>query len=814
MESGADFTSIRDSISFPLLATTRLVNQVAAEDLDFQRASNPSVADRLDRDDARLLRIAKRLLGSSAASSGIVRPQLDDADDIETNWTGVVDVIDSLLEKADTTLDEFSGVLKRASPPNEQASTPKSKPHEFNAFRNQNLAKPQRLFEHVPVNQFTGSFRPLLTTKPHAIVPYSESMKPVTEEDGTIHYPHPYQTEIEQYQYPSAVHTEAIPIPYQPFGTTTATLVDTPEKLEEMLKELKGASEIAIDLEHHDHRSYIGIVSLMQISTRNKDWIVDTLKPWRRKLEVLNEVFTDPRILKVFHGSHMDNMWLQRDFGLYVVGMFDTYHAASALGYSGRSLAFLLRTFINFEAQKQYQTADWRMRPLPTELFDYARSDTHFLLYIYDCMRNELIQRSSSRNPENDKFQDVLENSKLYNLQRFENPFYDADHGEGSGGWSKLLVRTPSLLSKEQFSIFRAVHKWRDELARKLDESTNYILTNAALFNIAQSIPMNESNLFSAIKPTSPPVRQHKNELLGVIAKAKIAGQNGPEMGDLFDHPKLRQEDIPQIQAPASFSAPMLPAPTNTSGHQLFSTAHSHSLRAFASKFWGASLNRQGQEQRRTLATDSIRLTIPLPKLNPQIYESITAVAHLTDQSSPTGAIETSIGSDIPHRRAAEREPETENSPTFTIVQLGGKRKRGQDSGSADHPQTSSSVNGAGGELEDQADEMSQEQKQAKKRATRRAKKARQRASRAAARVAEGGQEGDDDENENEGAAVNEEEPFDYANAPSVLHAQTEEKGSRGKKEAFNPYVKATDAPKGLGKVQRESAGRSGTFMG
>lgn len=66
-----------------------------------------------------------------------------------------------------------------------------------------------------------------------------------------------------------------------------------------MLEELKQAPEIAIDLEHHDSRTYTGLLSLMQISTRDKDWIVDTLQPWRHKLEVLNEVFADGRKLKV-----------------------------------------------------------------------------------------------------------------------------------------------------------------------------------------------------------------------------------------------------------------------------------------------------------------------------------------------------------------------------------------------------------------------------------------------------------------------------------------------------------------------------------
>lgn len=152
------------------------------------------------------------------------------------------------------------------------------------------------------------------------------------------------------------------PHPYPPFESTSAAFVDTPESLAMMLAELKTAREIAIDLEHHDNRSYIGIVSLMQISTRDKDWIVDTLKPWRRRLECLNEVFADPNIVKVLHGSYMDIVWLQRDLGLYIVGLFDTYHAARTLGYPGASLAFLLDKFVNFKAQKQYQLADWRTR--------------------------------------------------------------------------------------------------------------------------------------------------------------------------------------------------------------------------------------------------------------------------------------------------------------------------------------------------------------------------------------------------------------------------------------------------------------------
>lgn len=58
----------------------------------------------------------------------------------------------------------------------------------------------------------------------------------------------------------------------------------------------------------------------------------------------------------------MDIGWLQRDFGIYVVNMFDTGQAARALNYGKYSLAFLLKKFCDVTANKQYQLADWRIR--------------------------------------------------------------------------------------------------------------------------------------------------------------------------------------------------------------------------------------------------------------------------------------------------------------------------------------------------------------------------------------------------------------------------------------------------------------------
>ena len=64
----------------------------------------------------------------------------------------------------------------------------------------------------------------------------------------------------------------------------------------------------------------------------------------------------------MFHGADSDIEWLQRDFSLYIVNMFDTYQASKLLSFSRHSLAYLLKHYCSVEADKQYQLADWRIR--------------------------------------------------------------------------------------------------------------------------------------------------------------------------------------------------------------------------------------------------------------------------------------------------------------------------------------------------------------------------------------------------------------------------------------------------------------------
>lgn len=160
------------------------------------------------------------------------------------------------------------------------------------------LSKPQLKFKRKIDNHDYSPWLPTLSHKYNAQVPIGYNYR---ETDGTV-IPsiHPYQYEIKHITYPERMFRIATPIPPKSFEETPFSWVSTPSGFATMLDKLRLAKEFAVDLEHHSYRSWSGFVCLMQISTREEDFVVDALE-LREELFELNEVFTDPRVVKVSH---------------------------------------------------------------------------------------------------------------------------------------------------------------------------------------------------------------------------------------------------------------------------------------------------------------------------------------------------------------------------------------------------------------------------------------------------------------------------------------------------------------------------------
>jgi exosome complex exonuclease RRP6 len=121
-------------------------------------------------------------------------------------------------------------------------------------------------------------------------------------------------------------------------------------------------------------------------------------------------------------------------------------------------------------------------------MLHYARSDTHFLLYIYDNLRNALLDRarasppaSAASPPTNGDsahalIHEVLSRSEETSLYLYETEVYDREGG-GPGGWDHMAKKwnkgaftagAPDSVEKE---VYKRLHAWRDQLARDEDES-------------------------------------------------------------------------------------------------------------------------------------------------------------------------------------------------------------------------------------------------------------------------------------------------------------------------------------------------------
>ena len=437
------------------------------------------------------------------------------------------------------------------------------------------------------------------------------------------------------------------------------------------------------------------------------------------------------------------------------------------------------------------------------ELFDYARADTHFLLYIFDNMRNELLQKSDLANPEKDKISDVLEKSRETALQRYEHPIYDTALGLGPGGWYKLISRTPVQYTPQQFSVFRAVHKWRDEVARAEDESTLFIMPNHAVFSIARMLPADKAALFNIVQHVSHFLRIRADELVAIIAEAKEVGDTAPNLIETLK----KIEDLRYAERGLSREAKIVVETTQTTpalqSAPTLAALDTPPLRAPSSKFWGDLWSGVSVEQRRPHSTMKIDLPLPLPPLTAEIFANIGGPVSVDNK--PKVEKPTYVPKD-------ERPAEDERSDIFIVKQLGGKRKRSRQEALKDD-ETMSAATAEDAEMAEQADEiMLDDYQKARRRSEKEARKATKLQTKQRDRPPLA-----------EDVSNNDEEPaFDYASAPSVLRigeaTRDHETNGKRKKErkkknqGFNPYAKLADVPKGLPRTQKESVGKSRTF--
>ncbi|XP_042484358.1 protein RRP6-like 2 [Macadamia integrifolia] len=479
---------------------------------------------------------SESLLKNIGSSTHLWGKQMTYPEDSEEAYDWLVSVSDEVIERCDVSIDEFHMLRKKEeggmggiSSINSDdgfqlvygkkkmggnRSMEKKDGHDPSSLTSVNVAskdkkttgaKPRLPF-HIPtIPRPQDEYKIMVnnTNQPFEHVWLKRS------EDGS-RFIHPLE-ELSVCDFLARNTSDVEPVKPLPIESTLFKLVEEVRDLKELAAKLRNVDEFAVDLEHNHYRSFQGMTCLMQISTRSEDYVVDTLKLRVHIGPHLREAFKDPLKKKVMHGADRDVVWLQRDFGIYICNLFDTGQASRVLQLERNSLEYLLHYFCGVTAKKEYQNADWRVRPLPDEMVRYAREDTHYLLYIYDLMKVKLLSASAESGSGDDLLLEVYKRSygicmQLYEKELLTDTSYLYIYGLGDADFNA-----------QQLAIVAGLCQWRDVVARAEDESTGYILPNKALLEIARQMPLNAGKLRYLVRSRHPYVERNLGSVLNII---------------------------------------------------------------------------------------------------------------------------------------------------------------------------------------------------------------------------------------------------------------------------------------------------------
>ncbi len=261
-----------------------------------------------------------------------------------------------------------------------------------------------------------------------------------------------------------------------------AIWIDRSEELESLARALASQPAIGLDTEFLRERTFFPKLCLLQLRAAGQIWCVDTLRI--ESLDALMPVLTAPKVRKLIHAARQDLEAIYLTAKQVVSPVFDTQIAAACIGMKPQvGYAELVKTLLDVSIPKGQTRTDWSKRPLTRAQLEYAADDVLYL----DAIAIELGGRLQRLGREHWVREDCLE------LE--ERRLYEPDAAQA---WERL--RGIGQLAPEPRARAKAVAVWREKLARVRDLPRAWILSDAALFSIAQANPATPAAL-DAVQP-------------------------------------------------------------------------------------------------------------------------------------------------------------------------------------------------------------------------------------------------------------------------------------------------------------------------
>jgi ribonuclease D len=291
-----------------------------------------------------------------------------------------------------------------------------------------------------------------------------------------------------------------------------ATYIESPVELKRIVEQLASEPLLAVDTESNSLYAYKERVCLIQLSTRQADYIIDPLSI--DDLQPLAPLLAADHIEKVFHAAEYDVMCLKRDYGFVFRNIFDTMAAARICGLKAVGLGSLLEDFIGIQMDKSHQLDDWGRRPLSPDSLHYAQLDTHYLPHLRDELQSKLIAMGRIEEAR-EVFEEICQSPAAVKRE------FDPD-----GFWR---IGRPNLFKRQELLILRELHSLREEIAQQRDIPPFKVFTNNVLIALTKSMPTSLDDLKSIRGLSVQHNRRYGRQILQAIRRGRSQRRLPPQ---------------------------------------------------------------------------------------------------------------------------------------------------------------------------------------------------------------------------------------------------------------------------------------------
>ncbi len=245
-------------------------------------------------------------------------------------------------------------------------------------------------------------------------------------------------------------------------------LVTVDDQLAELAARWRDEPHLGLDTEFLFERTFWPIPGLVQVATPAGIWLVDAVAI--RDLSPFAPLLASESSSKILHAGSGDAVLFERVAGTRPGPVFDTQIAAAFCGL-GPSLSYgaLVAALEGVALAKSETRTDWTRRPLTPEQVRYAGEDVAHLLSVADRLRRQLEPLGRLRWVEEDSAASLAPDPER------ENPDL---------AWRRL--RGWERLPRPRLRIVRALARWRELEARRLDLARPFVLRDETLLELAR----------------------------------------------------------------------------------------------------------------------------------------------------------------------------------------------------------------------------------------------------------------------------------------------------------------------------------------